>query len=44
MKPTTLAMGYPMEYKHPSEIMDEIARLTPTFTWVVVDPIFWTEK
>ena len=25
------AMGYPMNYKHPSEIMDEIARLTPTF-------------
>ncbi|MEQ1879870.1 MAG: formate dehydrogenase subunit alpha [Burkholderiales bacterium] len=28
------AMGYPMHYKHPSEIMDEIARLTPTFTGV----------
>jgi formate dehydrogenase major subunit len=28
------AMGYPMDYKHPSEIMDEIARLTPTFTGV----------
>ena len=26
------ALGYPMNYKHPSEIMDEIARLTPTFT------------
>ena len=26
------AMGYPMHYGHPSEIMDEIARLTPTFT------------
>ncbi|HEY8010417.1 MAG TPA: formate dehydrogenase subunit alpha [Rudaea sp.] len=25
------AMGYPMAYTHPSEIMDEIARLTPTF-------------
>ena len=25
------ALGYPMNYKHPSEIMDEIARLTPTF-------------
>uniref|UniRef100_UPI002605DDFD formate dehydrogenase subunit alpha n=1 Tax=Dokdonella sp. TaxID=2291710 RepID=UPI002605DDFD len=25
------AMGYPMRYAHPSEIMDEIARLTPTF-------------
>ena len=28
------AMGYPMNYEHPSEIMDEIARLTPTFTGV----------
>jgi formate dehydrogenase major subunit len=28
------AMGYPMNYKHPSEIMDEIARLTPTFAGV----------
>jgi formate dehydrogenase major subunit len=26
------ALGYPMNYTHPSEIMDEIARLTPTFT------------
>jgi formate dehydrogenase major subunit len=25
------ALGYPMNYKHPSEIMDEIAALTPTF-------------
>jgi formate dehydrogenase major subunit len=25
------ALGYPMNYKHPSEIMDEIARLTPGF-------------
>jgi formate dehydrogenase major subunit len=25
------ALGYPMNYAHPSEIMDEIARLTPTF-------------
>ena len=25
------AMGYPMNYSHASEIMDEIARLTPTF-------------
>jgi formate dehydrogenase major subunit len=25
------ALGYPMNYTHPSEIMDEIARLTPTF-------------
>ena len=28
------ALGYPMNYKHPSEIMDEIARLTPTFKGV----------
>jgi len=28
------AMGYPMNYNHPSEIMDEIARLTPTFQGV----------
>src|ERR1700735_2270693 len=25
------ALGYEMHYNHPSEIMDEIARLTPTF-------------
>ncbi|MGE3968020.1 MAG: formate dehydrogenase subunit alpha [Dongiaceae bacterium] len=28
------ALGYPMNYTHPSEIMDEIARLTPTFKGV----------
>ncbi|NNF15180.1 MAG: molybdopterin-dependent oxidoreductase, partial [Gammaproteobacteria bacterium] len=28
------AMGYPMDYAHPGEIMDEIARLTPTFAGV----------
>jgi formate dehydrogenase major subunit len=28
------AMGYGMSYSHPSEIMDEIARLTPTFAGV----------
>jgi formate dehydrogenase major subunit len=28
------ALGFPMNYPHPSEIMDEIARLTPTFTGV----------
>jgi formate dehydrogenase major subunit len=28
------AMGYPMHYEHPSQIMDEIARLTPTFAGV----------
>ncbi|MDE2474637.1 MAG: molybdopterin-dependent oxidoreductase, partial [Alphaproteobacteria bacterium] len=27
-------LGYPMHYNHPSEIMDEIARLTPTFAGV----------
>ncbi|WP_229217724.1 formate dehydrogenase subunit alpha [Massilia forsythiae] len=27
-------LGYPMDYRHPSEIMDEIARLTPTFAGV----------
>ena len=33
------ALGYPMNYKHPSEIMDEIARLTPTFTGVSYERI-----
>ena len=28
------ALGYEMQYNHPSEIMDEIARLTPTFKGV----------
>ncbi len=28
------AMGYPMNYSHASEIMDEIARTTPTFAGV----------
>jgi formate dehydrogenase major subunit len=28
------ALGYPMQYSHPSQIMDEIARLTPTFAGV----------
>jgi formate dehydrogenase major subunit len=28
------ALGYPMHYQHASEIMDEIAALTPTFTGV----------
>ena len=28
------ALGYAMDYTHPSQIMDEIARLTPTFTGV----------
>ncbi len=33
------ALGYPMNYNHPSEIMDEIARLTPTFTGVTFEKI-----
>ena len=33
------ALGYPMNYKHPSEIMDEIARLTPTFAGVSFEKI-----
>jgi formate dehydrogenase major subunit len=28
------ALGYPMQYEHPSQIMDEIAHLTPTFAGV----------
>ncbi len=28
------AVGYPMAYTHPAQIMDEIASLTPTFTGV----------
>jgi formate dehydrogenase major subunit len=28
------ALGYPMNYQHPSEIMDEIASLVPTFSMV----------
>jgi formate dehydrogenase major subunit len=28
------AMGYPMHYEHPSQIMDEIAAMTPTFAGV----------
>ncbi|WP_336367742.1 formate dehydrogenase subunit alpha [Marinobacter sp. C2H3] len=33
------ALGYPMHYNHPSEIMDEIARLTPTFTGVTYEKL-----
>jgi formate dehydrogenase major subunit len=33
------ALGYPMSYSHPSEIMDEIARLTPTFAGVSYEKI-----
>jgi formate dehydrogenase major subunit len=33
------AMGYPMRYTHPSEIMDEIARTTPTFAGVSYDKL-----
>ncbi|HEY6943197.1 formate dehydrogenase subunit alpha, partial [Dokdonella sp.] len=28
------ALGYPMHYAHPAEVMDEIARLTPTFAGI----------
>jgi formate dehydrogenase major subunit len=33
------AMGYPMSYTHPSQIMDEIARLTPTFSSVTYEKL-----
>jgi formate dehydrogenase major subunit len=33
------ALGYPMNYTHPSQIMDEIAALTPTFTGVSFEKI-----
>ncbi|HEY4366843.1 MAG TPA: formate dehydrogenase subunit alpha [Steroidobacteraceae bacterium] len=33
------ALGYPMHYDHPSQIMDEIAALTPTFTGVSYEKI-----
>jgi formate dehydrogenase major subunit len=33
------ALGYRMHYNHPSEIMDEIARLTPTFAGVSYEKI-----
>ena len=33
------ALGYPMSYRHPAEIMDEIARLTPTFEGVSFEKI-----
>jgi formate dehydrogenase major subunit len=33
------ALGYPMNYRHPSEIMAEIARLTPTFTGVTYEKL-----
>ncbi len=32
-------LGYEMPYSHPSQIMDEIARLTPTFTGVSYDKL-----
>ncbi len=31
------AMGYPMEYSHPGEVMDEIARVTPSMAGVSYD-------
>ncbi len=33
------ALGYEMHYDHPSQIMDEIARLTPTFAGVSYDKL-----
>jgi formate dehydrogenase major subunit len=33
------ALGYPMHYDHPSEIMAEIAALTPTFTGVTYEKL-----
>jgi len=33
------ALGYPMHYTHPSEVMDEIARLTPTFAGISYDKL-----
>ncbi len=33
------ALGYEMNYSHPSEIMDEIAMLTPTFAGVSYDKL-----
>ena len=33
------AMGYPMHYEHPSEIMAEIARTTPTFAGVTYEKL-----
>jgi len=33
------AVGFPMDYAHPSEIMDEIAALTPTFSGVSFDKL-----
>ncbi|MFO1147930.1 MAG: formate dehydrogenase subunit alpha [Alsobacter sp.] len=33
------ALGYPMRYQRPSEIMDEIARLTPSFAGVSYEKI-----
>lgn len=33
------ALGYEMTYSHPSEIMDEIARLTPSFAGVSYDKL-----
>ncbi len=33
------ALGYPMDYSHPAQIMDEIARLTPSFAGVSYDKL-----
>jgi formate dehydrogenase major subunit len=33
------ALGFPMPYRHPAEIMEEIARLTPTFAGVTYEKL-----
>ena len=33
------ALGYPMHYDHPAEIMEEIARLTPTFATLTYEKL-----
>jgi formate dehydrogenase major subunit len=33
------ALGYPMHYRHPADIMAEIARLTPTFAGVTYEKL-----
>ena len=33
------ALGFPMSYAHPSEIMEEIARLTPTFAGITYEKL-----
>jgi len=33
------ALGHPMHYRHPAQIMEEIARLTPTFAGITYEKI-----